>query len=132
MDPSAIFSSFDSVTTVIGAIFAGIVTIIVLICWWRIFHKAGKAGILAIIPFVNLWTYFKISTRNYLLWFILAIIPATTVIASIAGCFGLAKAFGKGPLFGLFLFFFPYLALPVLAFGRARYVGIRGEGSYRR
>ena len=118
---------FSDSTIIASSIASAIVAFIVIICWWRIFHKAGKAGILAIIPFFNLFTYFKIATRNYLLWFILAIIPVTTVVASLAGCFGLAKAFGKGVIFGLLLFFLPVIGLPILAFGRARYHGVAGE-----
>ena len=115
----------SSVEGIIGAILTVIIAIIVLICWWKIFTKAGKWGIAAIIPFVNLWTYYKIATRWNIIWFILAVIPATSWIAAIAGSFGLAKTFGKGPLFGLLIFFFPYIALPILAFGTARSVGIR-------
>ena len=111
-------------TYVVSAVIGVIITIIVLISWVKIFKKAGKVGIVAIIPFFNLWTYFKIATRNHLLWFILAIIPATSWIAAIAGSFGLAKSFGKGFFFGLMILLFPEFALPVLAFGRSKYVGI--------
>jgi len=109
---------------VVSGIVGFIIGVIVLISWAKIFKKAGKLGIVAIIPFFNLWTYFKIATRNHLLWFILAIIPATTWIAAIAGSFGLAKSFGKGVIFGLLILIFPEVALPVLAFGKAKYVGI--------
>ena len=119
------FSSLPPELTAGSAIAGIIITVIVIICWWRIFHKAGKPGILAIIPFVNLWTYLKIATRNHLLWFILGIIPVTAWIAWLAGSFGLAKAFGKGFFMGLIIWLFPWLGLLILAFGRAKYQGIK-------
>ena len=107
-----------------GAFIAFVILVVAIICWWKIFKKAGKAGFWAIIPYANLWTFFKIATRNNILWFILAIIPPTAFIADIAGSFGLAKAFGKGFGFGLLLLFFPWIGLPILAFGKSEYEGI--------
>lgn len=124
--------NFNDIYNVLGAgatTFGGIVSVvcfvIIIISWWKIFKKAGRAGFLSIIPFVNFWVFFKISTRNNILWFILSLIPATTLIGDIAGSFGLAKAFGKGFGFGLLLFFFPIIGLPILAFGQSEYEGIR-------
>jgi len=118
-----IYEALGAATTSIGGFVSLVCVCFIVICWSKIFKKANRAGFWAIIPIANLWVYFKISTRNHILWFILSIIPITTLIAAIAGAFGMAKAFGKGFLFGLLLLFFPIIGLPILAFGSSRYVG---------
>lgn len=50
-------------------------------------------------------------------WFALPLGPALLCLVS----FGIARRFGKGRLFGWGLLLLPYVFLPILAFGKAKY-----------
>ena len=65
---------------------------------WKILSKAGRPGILSLIPFVN-------------------------VCAEIVQSFKLAKAFGKGFGTGLLLLISGPIGRLILGLGSARYVG---------
>jgi hypothetical protein len=57
---------------------------------------------------------------------ILYIIPIVNVITAIVVALGVARAFGKGPLYGFFLLFlFQPIGYLVLGFGSARFTEVR-------
>ena len=110
---------------------------------WLLFRKAGRPGILSLIPGVNLIVEYSICwSWIFGLIFFLLIGGANyftgaeqTMPAGIAGIVTvilhwiesqkLARSFGKGFLYGLFLFFFDRFARVILGLGGARYVGKR-------
>jgi hypothetical protein len=97
---------------------------------WKVFTKANQPGWAVIIPFFNLYIMLKMVGRPGW-WMILFFIPLINFIIAIMLCFDLAKAFGKGAGFGLGLLFLGFIFYPVLAFGKAIYVGppARGGGA---
>lgn len=100
-----------------------VVLLIMIIAVWKIFVKAGRPGILAIIPFVNTWQLVKIS-GNGIGIFILLLIPFLNIIALFIVSFGLAKNFGKSGLFAFFgLIVFSFIGYLILGFGKAQYIG---------
>ena len=110
---------------------------------WLLFRKAGRPGILSLIPGVNLIVEYSICwSWIFGLIFFLLIGGANyftgaeqTMPAGIAGIVTvilhwiesqkLARSFGKGFLYGLFLFFFDRFARVILGLNGARYVGKR-------
>ena len=114
-----------------------------IIVSWLLFRKAGRAGILSLIPGVNLIVEFSIcwSWLVGLIFFLLigganyCVGAEQTTPAGAVGLLALilhwvesqklARSFGKGFLYGLFLFFFDRFARVILGLSSARYVGKR-------
>lgn len=92
---------------------------IVIVSLWKIFTKAGRPGWYSIVPFLNLWTLFEITGISGF-W---SLVPGANGIFLIISYFNLAERFGKDKAYGIGIFFLPYVFLPMLAFGKASYVG---------
>ena len=129
----------------------GVVVLIVafvgVIALWRLFEKAGRPGWWAIIPIWNLIVLFRIAGRpvwwavllvliNTILvipltngewWYLLLIIPLINLLILFMLYFGLARSFGKSEIWVVYLLFFNVIALLLLAFGDAQYLGPGGR-----
>ena len=122
-------------TTQNSALFSGIYLIVWLVLiailipsMWKIFTKAGKPGWASIVPIYNTFVQLEIVGRPAW-WIILMFVPFVNFIISVIILIDLAKVFGKGSGFAIFMLFFPYIAYPMLAFGSATYVGPAGSTS---
>lgn len=100
-----------------------IITILSLVAAWIIFVKAGIPGWASIIPVYNSYVLFKITWGNGWL-FLLALIPIVNIVITVMTMIKLAKAFGKGTLFGWGLVFFNLIFTFILAFGKSEYHGV--------
>jgi len=100
-----------------------VLVLILVIALWKVFVKAGRPGILAIIPIVN--TYQLVKIGGYGIGsFLLLLIPGVNVIVYIIVAIGVAKNFGKSGAFGFFgLVLFSFIGYMILGFGKAQYVG---------
>ncbi len=98
-----------------------VVYIVLVVAMWRIFTKAGHAGILAIIPIVNL--IFLIKIAGYSGWLVLLyLIPLVNIVMALVVAFGLGRRFGKGGVFSFFLLWLiPIIGYFVIGFGSSRY-----------
>lgn len=115
-------SGGGGVSVVVTIIYLAII-VLMIASLWRVFSKAGQPGWAAIIPFYNLYVWLKVAGRPGW-WFILLLIPLVNVIIGLLVALDLAKAFGKGGVFGFFgLFLFGFIGYPILGFGNAQYVG---------
>ena len=113
---------------------------------WKIFSKAGKPGILAFIPIVNVCTEYSICWSSvmgvvYLICvgvtsYVNGVQEPSSTLAAVAGVAGLvgtvlhimqsiklAKSFGKGVGYGILLILFGPLARLFLGLGDSRYIG---------
>lgn len=115
------YESLISTQTIIGAFIIGLFSII---CYWAIFEKAKKPGWAAIVPFYNSYILFEITFGQGLLFLLLAI-PVVNVIVSIILCFKLASVFGKSTAYGFGIWLLPIIFIPMLAFGKSKYCGIK-------
>lgn len=95
-------------------------TIFTVICLWKIFKKAKQAWWKAIIPFYNVYTWFKIAWRSGW-WVLTLILPPIFAIIMIVSYFNVCKKFNKGWLFALWLLFFNPIFLAILAFWGSKY-----------
>lgn len=87
---------------------------------WAIFTKAGKPGWAAIIPFYNTYVLCEIAGKD-IIWFVLTFVPCINIVVFILIWIDVAKNFGKGAGFGIGLAFLPFIFVPILGFGDAKY-----------
>lgn len=96
------------------------IAVIVIAGLWGVFTKAGQPGWAAIIPIYNIIVLLQIVGKP-IWWIILFFIPCVNIIISILLNVELAKVFGKGGGFAVGLIFLPFIFVPILGFGDAKY-----------
>ena len=98
-----------------------ILAVVAIVGVWKVYKKAGVPGWHSIIPILSTYDLCKISLKDSVgLFTVLSILlPIVLIYPSIK----LAKSFGKGTGFGIFLFLFGFIAYPILGFGDAEYLG---------
>ncbi len=110
---------------------AGAIAVFGIIVGWKLFTKAGKPGWASIVPIYNLVVMLQIAGKP-VWWIIFFIVPglnALSLIFCILLSLGLAKSFGKGTGFAVGLILVPIIFLPMLAFGKAQYLGPDGAAA---
>ena len=132
----------------ISAILIGYVVwyILQVIADWKIFSKAGRPGILAFIPIVNVYTEYGICWSSIMgivyivcvgaMSYVNGVQEPSSTLTAISGVAGivalvlhimqsikLAKSFGKGVGYGIFLILFGPLARVILGLGDSEYIG---------
>lgn len=102
--------------------------VLVVASLWKLFVKAGKPGWAAIVPIYNYVVMLQIIGRP--IWWLLIIffVPIFGWWLGIVAIIDFAKSYGKSTGFGIFMVFLPYIALPMLAFGKSQYTGPIAEG----
>ena len=91
---------------------------------WRVFEKAGQKGHLALIPFYNLYRL-ALITGFPKSWAWTLLIPGINALIMIIVCLELARLFGRSFLFGLFLVTIPFVAFPILGFGKSQFIPLK-------
>ena len=128
----------------IGAIASLVYYVLQVIGDWMLFKKAGKKGWHSIIPILNIYDEYDIcwkGSRGILFliltvvldvglvvqetpFLIAALIAAVwALLLEIKQSFKLARSFGHGFGYGLFLLFFDRLGRIILGLGKSQYVG---------
>ena len=88
---------------------------------WKVFRKAGKAGWASLIPFYNLYILLKIAGKPGW-WLMLFFIPFVNIYVYFSLSIGLAKAFNRSTLFGIFVIgFLQLIGYLILGFGKSSY-----------
>lgn len=96
-----------------------------LICYWKIFVKAGRPGWESLIPIYNLYIITKISGKNGW-WLLYLLIPLANIYFIIVLIRSFARSFGQGVGFTVGLIFLGFIFYPLIAFGNIHYVGPNG------
>lgn len=112
----------ESSGSIVPLIIALVFFLAIIVGWWVLFEKAGKPGWMAIIPILSTIVLFNIAGKPWW-WILLLFIPLVNVIVLFVMWVDFAKAYGQDTLFAILLLFFPFIMLPILAFGPAQYVG---------
>jgi hypothetical protein len=121
--PSSTGSTGSAVGTLV-MVFAGLaIAAIIITGMWRVFTKAGQKGWAALIPIYNTYILLKIVNRPAWWLLVMLFIPIADLLLAIIVMHDLAKAFGKGAGMTIALVLVPFVALPVLGFGKAEYTG---------
>jgi len=96
----------------------GLVALVLeIIGFWLIFAKAGRPGWAAII---HLYTMCKVAGRPGW-WWILFLIPFVNIVVIFIVYIDIAKAFGKGTIFGILLVLFTIICALILGLGSSTY-----------
>ncbi len=128
LDSTDVANAFDSLSDSLSdsvSFFSGIVVVFMLIglaisilmvvCMWKMFSKANQPGWASIIPIYNIIVFFRIGGKPWY-WILFMLIPIANIVFAIMALQSFLKAFGKGSagsvLLALFLsvFYYPYLA----------------------
>ena len=103
-----------------------LVAVLMIVSYWKLFKKAGKPGWAAIVPIYNLWILYEVAGLPG--WTaLLGLIPVVGVlimfVLNIIVAIKLPPKFGKEGIYSVGLIFLPVVFYPMLAFGKAEYVG---------
>lgn len=124
---SAANNAVPSATLFVISGIALVIAILLIVAMWRVFTKAGRPGWAAIVPFYNAYVLLKIVGRPGW-WLVLLLLPVVNVVFGIIVAIDVARAFGRGPAFGvLLLFLFSPIGYLILGFGNAAYRGPDGS-----
>jgi len=99
--------------------------VILILVWaglWKIFVKAGKPGWAAIIPIYNAIVLIEIIGKPTI-WILWLLIPCVNIVFSIWALNLLSKSFGKSEGYTVGLIILPFVFIPLLGFGDAKYLG---------
>lgn len=96
-------------------IFSAILSIIMLISYWKMFKKAQKPGWAALIPIYNFIVMLEIAGMSWVYIFLL-FIPVANFIVLIMMNMKIATKFKKSSAFGIGMTFIPIIFIPILAF----------------
>lgn len=108
----------------IGIIF--IIAIIFLIGLIKVFKKANRSGVAAIVPIYNFIVMLEIV--NMPIWYLLLLlVPVLNIIIYFRVMFKIAKSFRKTTTFAVLTALFPTIFIPILGFSNSEYIGINKE-----
>lgn len=115
----------DNAGGVIVSIIYLAIIVLMIASMWVIFKKANEPGWAAIVPIYNIIVMLKIAGKP-VWWVVLFLVPVVSFIAAILVTISFAKSFGKGAGFAIGMIFLPFIFMPMLAFGDAKYQGPAG------
>ncbi len=108
---------------VIGSgVFVCILGVLILISYAKIFKKAGKPGIAAIIPIYNIVVMLQIAEMK-MINLLFMFIPILQIIIMFKLYINIAKKFGKSTAFGVGMVLLGIIFIPLLAFSDDTLVG---------
>ena len=96
-------------------IFSGILCLIFIISYWKIFTKAGKPGWASIVPIYNIVVMLEIAGMSPL-FILLFLIPFVNIIVLFMVNIKIANKFGKSSSFGIGMTLLSIIFVPILAF----------------
>ena len=101
--------------------------LLVAIGMWPMLKKAGMPGWGGFIPIYNIYLQIKLAGRSGWL-LVLYLVPFVNFVVAIVVAVGVARAFGKGGLYGFFLLFvLQPIGYLILGFGSSQYVEVRRD-----
>lgn len=129
-------------------LFILVIAIVLIVANWQIFSKADKPGWGSLIPIYNLYIMSDIAfgNKNYFIANLILIVVSyiggaleisflsslaslITFVLYIIYSVKLSKAFGKGGGFSVGMVLLPFIFLPILGFGSAKYIGPQSKES---
>ena len=96
--------------------------VFLIVAQWKFLEKGKQPGWSQFIPIYNIYCILTLAGKPPW-WLLLCFIPFVNFIVALILPFAIAKNFGKDAGFGIALLFFPFIGIPILAFGDAEYIG---------
>lgn len=115
------FSNISSEVLIVSSIVILAILIFFIIVSWKLYKKMGAPGWSTLIPIYNIVVLLK-KIKLSMVYIILLMIPGVNIFAWIKVAHNLCKSFGKKMGYTIFTILFPFLSLPILAFGGANYI----------
>lgn len=97
------------------------IAVVQIVAMWKLFKKAGRPGWASIIPVYNFIVLIQVAEAP--MWY-LALVLLVNPVGLLMTYIKVAEKFGKSAGFGVLIWFFPYIGLPILAFGKSQYLGM--------
>ncbi|PSL29682.1 DUF5684 domain-containing protein [Chitinophaga ginsengisoli] len=126
--------SYESSGAILGGallsifLFAFVIGLFFIVCYWKIFEKAGKPGWACIVPIYSTIVMLEIVGKPWWYFFMFLIPIYGWIVLPIMLTHDFSKSFGKDIGFTLGLLFLPFIFYPILAFSRdIRYIGPAGH-----
>lgn len=94
-----------------------ILSILVLVSYWKLFEKAGKPGWAVLIPIYSTLVMLEIIRKPWY-WLLLILIPGLGIIWAIWAINLFVKSFGKDEGYTIGCLLLPYVFFPILAFSK--------------
>jgi len=113
---TALPAFFTGTTLIIAVAVTGVLFLLMVLSWWKIFSKANQAGWKVLVPFLNLIVLTKILNKPIWWMVIYLILPVGHILVSLQ----LAKFFGKKIIFAVGMILLPFVFYPLLAFSKAQ------------
>lgn len=121
---SGSMQSAGMIGTIMGLI-SLVVSIVSIIATWKIYVKWGEKGWKILIPFYNMWLYFKHTLGKG--WMsLLLFIPLVNIVFGYMASWKMFKGFGFGTGLCVLFLVFPFLApigMLICAFGSNEWCG---------
>ena len=114
-------SALKGIFAVAGGV-SFVLCVLMIVCHWKIFTKAGEKGWKCLIPFYNIWTQYKIICGRGKAMFRL-LIPFYNIYWMIKTNLSFADCYGYTAGMGVLLIFVPIVAYPMIAFSKYGYEG---------
>ena len=95
--------------------------VVQIVAMWKLFKKAGRPGWASIIPVYNYIVLIQVAEAP--MWY-LALVFLVAPVGLLMTYIKVAEKFGKSAGFGVLIWFFPFVGLPILAFGKSQYLGM--------
>lgn len=97
------------------------IVVVQIVAMWKLFKKAGRPGWASIIPVYNYIVLIQVAEAP--MWY-LALVFLVAPVGLLMTYIKVAEKFGKSAGFGVLIWFFPFVGLPILAFGKSQYLGM--------
>ncbi|SDG74633.1 DUF5684 domain-containing protein [Chitinophaga filiformis] len=113
---------------VVLMVFYVAVCVLMIVCGWKVFEKAGKPGWASIIPIYSLIVMLEIVGKPWWYIFMFLIPIYGWIVLPIMLTHDLSKSFGKDVGFTVGLLLLGIIFYPILAFSKdIRYIGPAGR-----
>lgn len=93
-----------------------------IVAKWKMFAKAGKPGWMSLVPFYNIVVVMEMAGMSAY-YALLMLVPIVNLVFAFKAHIRIAKLFGKSTGFGVGTVLLPFIFIPILAFGKAKYSG---------
>jgi hypothetical protein len=110
----------EEVAMLVFGIFFLALMVFMIVSMWKVYEKANQPGWACIVPFYNYMVLGKMAGKSDT-WGLLMIIPYAGIVFAIIAWNQVAKRFGKTEGFTVGLILLPFVFIPILAFGNAKY-----------